>query len=349
MEWLPFQEIGLSPEHGRVLQDTDIDENGPGTILHDFEALLAFLRLRDLPVTPTHQLPRRVLSTINERMANPLKLGLKRPLQGSYPHVNGLYLLMLASGLVTVGGTSKEPLLVTDDAVYQAWQDLNPTERYFTLLEAWLLRGYPELIGREGRRWYGMPETFSHCSRFVRRIPDAGLAVGGDEEIERRLRYRPGWHNLGLLELFGLIAVQHDLPESGKGWRIQRIRRTSLGIALFALLHTQFFDDVDKVRHLRDEQEIPFGLLQPMLQVYFPEWKSTLPIAGREHPVASPGRQQRPEERSEIALDKQWLDVLIKGVPHSEARAADVRAEADELTSLILATNDMNDDTRQER
>ena len=344
MEWLALQEIGFSPEHGRVLQDTVIDENGPGTILHDFEALLAFLRPQDLPVTPRHQLPRRVLPAINERLANPLKLGLKRPLQKSYPHVNGLYLLVLASGLVTVGGTSKKPLLVIDDAVYRAWQGLNPSERYFTLLEAWLLRGYPELIGEEGRRWYGMPETFSHCSRLVRRIPDTGMAIGGDEEIERRLRYRPGWHNLGLLELFGLIAVQHNPPESGKGWRIQRLRRTALGDALIALLHAQFFDDVDRVRHLRDAQEIPFGVLQPVLQTYFPEWKTTLLVLGHEHQVASPVRHQGPEERTGTAADKQWLDVLIKDDPDSEARAANVRAEADELTSLILATNDRNDD-----
>jgi hypothetical protein len=346
MQWLPFQEIEFSPAFGRVLQDTAIDENGPGTILHDFGAFLAFLQTRNLPVTSRHQLPRRVLPTINERMAKPLKLGLRRPLQKSYPHINGLYLLVLASRLATVEDTTKEPLLVVDDAVYGAWDDLNPTERYFTLLEAWLLRGYPELIGEEGHRWYGMPETFGHCSRLVQRIPDAGMAVGGDEEIERRLRRRPGWHNLGLLEMFGLIAVQHDPPESGKGWRIQRLCRTPLGDALMALLHTQFFDNVDKVRHFRDEQEIPFGVLRPVVQTYFPKWERSPSIPGREHQVVSPVHQQGPEERTGTARDRQWLDVLIEGGPVSEERVADVRAEADELVSLILATNDRSEDQR---
>jgi hypothetical protein len=344
MQWLPFQEIEFSPERGRMLQDTVIDENGPGTILHDFGAFLAFLQTQNLPVTPGYQLPRRVLPAINERMAKPLKLGLKRPLQKSYPHITGLYLLALASRLATVEGTSKEPLLVVVDAVYRAWDDLNPTERYFTLLEAWLLRGYLELIGEKGRRWYGMPETFGLCSRLVQRIPDAGMAVGGDEEIERRLRRRPGWHNLGLLEMFGLIVVQHGPPESGKGWRIQRICRTPLGDALMALLHTQFFDNVDKVRHFRDEQEIPFGVLRPVVQTYFPEWKRSLSIPGRAHQVPAPVHQQGPEERPETARDQRWLDVLIEGGPISEARVADVRAEADELISLILATNDSSED-----
>jgi hypothetical protein len=346
MQWLPFQEIGFSPEHARVLQDTVIDENSPGTILHDFGAFLVFLKTRNPPVTPGYQLPRRVLPAINERLEKPLRLGLKRPLQKSYPHINGLYLLVLASRLATVEDTIKESLLVVDDAVYRAWDDLNPTERYFTLLEAWLLRGYPELIGEKGRRWYGMPETFGHCSRLVQRIPDAGMAVGGDEEIERRLRRHPGWHNLGLLEMFGLITVQHDLPESGKGWRIGRMWRTPLGDALTACLHTQFFDNVDRVRHFRDKQEIPFGVLRPVVQTYFPEWKRSLSIPGHTPQVPAPVHQQSPEERTGTARDRRWLDVLIEGSPVSEARVADVRAEADELVSLILATNDRSEDQR---
>jgi hypothetical protein len=344
MQWLPFQEIEFSPERGQVLRDTVIDENGPGTILHDFGAFLVFLRTRNLPVTPRHQLPRRILPAINERMTKPLKLGLKRPMQKSYPHINGLYLLVLASRLATVEGTSKEPLLVVDDAVYRAWDDLDATERYFTLLEAWLLRGYPELIGEEGRRWYGMPETFGHCKRLVQRIPDAGMAVAGDKEIERRLRRRPGWHNLGLLEMFGLIAVEHGPPESGRGWRIQRMRRTPLGDALMALLHNRFFDNVDKVRHFRDKQEIPFGVLRPVVQPYFPGWERSLSIPGQAHQIAGPVHQQGPEERTGTARDQQWLDVLIEGSPVSEERVADVRAEADELLSLILTTNDRSED-----
>jgi hypothetical protein len=346
MQWLPFQEIEFSPERGRVLRETVVDENSPGTILHDFGVFLVFLKTRNPPVTPRHQLPRRVLPAINERMAKPLKLGLKRPLQKSYPHINGLYLLALASRLATVKGTGKEPLLVVDDAIYRAWDGLNPTERYFALLEAWLLRGYPELIGGEGRRWYGMPETFGHCSRLVQRIPDVGMVVAGDQEIERRLRRRPGWHSLGLLEMFGLMTVQHGPPEPGKGWRIQRMCRTPLGDALIALLHTQFFGDIDKVRHFRDEQEIPFGVLRPVVQTYFPEWKRSLSIPGYEHQIAGPVHRQGPEERTGTSKDRQWLDVLIEGGPISEERVADVRAEADELVSLILTTNDRSEDQR---
>lgn len=156
-----------------------------------------------------------MLSEINARLTHPLQLGLKRPQQKSYPHIHGLYLLVRASGLTYVGGTSEKPLLLVDKAVYRVWASLNPTER---------------------------------------------------------------WHNLGLLELFGLISVQHGSPEAGKGWRIERLYRTRLGDALLALLHTEFFGDFDNILELEEEGEMPFGVLQPVLQPYLSEWKNNLSV-----------------------------------------------------------------------
>lgn len=104
---LVYKQIQFLPEHERVLQDLVIDESGPGTILHDFEALLAFLKERDLLVTSTQQLPLKALPEINARLARPLQFGLKRPLQKSYPHINGLYLLVRASGLTRIEGRTK--------------------------------------------------------------------------------------------------------------------------------------------------------------------------------------------------------------------------------------------------
>ncbi|MBM4431165.1 MAG: plasmid pRiA4b ORF-3 family protein, partial [Chloroflexi bacterium] len=82
----------------------------------------------------------------------------------------------------------------------------------------------------------------------------------------------------GLLDMFGLIEVQDATPQSGEGWRIERIARTPLGEALLALLQAEFFGDFDHIRQLRAQQHIPFGVLQPVLQPYFPEWESNLSI-----------------------------------------------------------------------
>jgi hypothetical protein len=81
---------------------------------------------------------------------------------------------------------------------------------------------------------------------------------------------------MGLLELFGLTTIQACPLEPGKAWRIERIYRTALGEALVALLHTGFFGDIDNVLALQSKDKVPFGILQPTLQPYFPEWKNNL-------------------------------------------------------------------------
>ena len=272
------EEISFSPEHERLLRGLLIDESGPGTVLHDFEAFLALLAGRETPVTSAHQLRLRTLPEINARLARPLQLGLKRPQQKSYPHIHGLYLLVRASGLTLIEGTSKRPLLAVDEAVYRIWNGLNPTERYCTLLETWLLRGHPQIINRRAPSWLHVPETFREWHWFFFRIPDEGRPIAEDQEARDWLRYAPGWHNLGLLELFGLISVRHGPPEPGKGWRIERIDRTPLGDALLALLQAEFFGDVGNILQLESEERVPFGVLQPALQPYFPNWRNNLSV-----------------------------------------------------------------------
>jgi hypothetical protein len=270
--------IVFSRQHERLLHKTVVDENGPGTVLHDFEAFLTFVEEGELPLTGTHQLPRRVLADLNARLAHPLQIGLTRPLQKSYPHVHGLYLLLRASGLTLVEGTDRKPLLVVDDAVRQVWNSLNPTERYCTLLETWLVRGHPQIIGERGRGWFRVPETFREVQWFFHRLPDDGLPVAGNKEAEDSLRYWPGLHNLALLELFGLVTVRHGPPESGKGWCIEMVERTPLGDALLAALHAGFFGDVDNLLAPESEDKVPFGVLQQALQPYFPAWRKNLSV-----------------------------------------------------------------------
>ena len=268
----------FSSRHKRFLQNLTIREDGPGSIFRDFEALLGYFREGDLPVTGTCQLPNRVLPEINARLTHPLQLGLKRPRQKSYPHIQGLYLLARASGLTCVGGTGKKLLLSVDDEVYSMWERLNPTERYGTLLETWLLWGRPEIVGERDNRLFGGSSNIQNWLNFFSRIPDKGVRIAGGSGAEDWFRYTPGWHDLGLLELFGLIDVQHGAAEPGKGWRIKHINRTQLGDALLALLFTEFFGDVEGILRLSEAAETRCGVLQSVLQPYFPEWKNGLSL-----------------------------------------------------------------------
>jgi len=214
--YIPLSDkLKLRAEHKTVLKNLVIDA-------HDFEALLHFFRERERTLTAACQLPLRILSDINERLANPVQLALKRPQQKSYPPIHGLYLLLRASGLTYVDNRRAKPTLIIDPAVYQSWIGLNPTEQYGTLLEAWLLRGKPEILNERGSSLWIIPDNFTHIVWFYTHIPPEGLVVAGNREVESNLLYSPGWYNLGLMALFGLIDIQTGTPEPGQGWRIER-------------------------------------------------------------------------------------------------------------------------------
>jgi hypothetical protein len=277
MPRLSSKKLQLSPEQQELLRNAVITRNGPGTILHDFDSLMSFVRGRDFPITGTHLLPLHALAEINAGMSHPLQQGLKRPQQKSFPRINGLYLLLRASGLTIIGGTSKKPLLLIDEQVYQAWSNLSPTEQYFTLLETWLLRGDPGIIG-EDRSRYIVPDHCDECMNLFEKIPKKGLQIADNSDVESLIKYAPGWYNLGLMEMFGLITIQHGLPIDGKAWNIERIYRTQFGEALLVLLVTKFFRHMENIFELEDQGGWDFGVLQPILRPYFPQWKNNLSL-----------------------------------------------------------------------
>jgi hypothetical protein len=271
--------LTLSEIHRRTLQESAIDATGPGTILHDFGVFLDYVRGTELAVSAKSQLPPlSALHEMNALLAHPVQLGLKRPQLRSYPHLQGLYLLLRASGLATIGGAGSKPALVVDDAVYQAWSGLNLTERYFTLLEIWLLRGRPEMVGERGGGYALADETYRRLIEFVARVPEEGASVVDGTYDRWSLSYTPGLYNLALCELFGLIAVQHAEPIEGEGWQIGRLRHEPFGDALLSLLAVELFFDWDKLMDLEESLETP-GVLQPILQPFFPEWRNVLGLS----------------------------------------------------------------------
>ncbi len=262
--------------HARLLRQQSITETEPGPILHDFEALLGYVRERALRVTGTHQLPLSCLPEINARLHRPLDLGLKRPQQKSYPPIHGLYLLLRASGLTYLDHIGSKPSLMVDGDLAASWETLNPTERYGTLLETWLLRAHPDIVGERPRPFYYIPENFLKWMNLFAR-PDDRLDF---------LAYTPGWHNLGLLALFGLVEIEEGPSVAGEGWQIAGLQLTLFGEALLTLLCAEFFLDFDRILDLEAEEEIPPGTLQSVLGPYFPMWQRTLPL-----PAESPFRE----------------------------------------------------------
>lgn len=132
----------LAKSQQRLLQELSIDKNQPGTILHDFQTLIDFLQPNGMEVSSVNNLlPLKVLSEVNSRLSHPIEIKLKRSVQKSYPYINGLYLLLRSSGIAQIRSQGKKQILALDAATLESWSNLNLTERYFNLLEAWLIWG----------------------------------------------------------------------------------------------------------------------------------------------------------------------------------------------------------------
>lgn len=220
----------LTPAQRQLLSAQDFEQQAPGTVLGDFAALLDLIGEAGLPVTPAHQLAMSCLETINRRLAQPLELRLKRAMQKSYPPINGLYLLLRATGLGLIVIQGKQPRLQLDPFVLASWRSLNATERYFALLRAWWGRANEEIIGERRGGW---GETvLQKILSFVRRFPKTGILTMQTPQDAYLFRYRPGFYNLALLELFGLLDLRLRPPAESQSWLPERMQMTEWGGAV---------------------------------------------------------------------------------------------------------------------
>ncbi len=166
----------------------DFERQPPGTILRDFDALLDLIGDQGLALTPGHLFAMKTLETINQRLTHPLELGLKRAMQKSYPHINGLYLVLRASGLSLIDTASKKPRLHLDPVVLASWSSLNAAERYFALLKGWWGRSSKKMIG-ERENWGG--DASMRVITFFKRLPNTGDLTFETPQDAELLRYLP--------------------------------------------------------------------------------------------------------------------------------------------------------------
>src|SRR5262249_42728493 len=147
--------------------------------------------------------------------------------------------------------------------------------RYFSLLEAWLLVGRPEMIGERGG---GMGRDYlMDCLTAWRFVPAKGLKFDLRRPQEGRysLLARHLFH-VALMDLFGLMEVV--LPASPmQPWSPAAVKHRPFGDAVFTLLWQASYGTEALALLLRQEEGAdPFGLLQPIFQPYFSAWKKKL-------------------------------------------------------------------------
>lgn len=265
----------LSPAQEKLLQQLDIEEMKPGTILRDFQVLLDFIGPEGIEVSPAQKvLSVRALEKINRLLSHPIEIQLRRPEFKSYPHIKGLYMLLRSSGMSYIETQGNKHFLRFDTDVLESWNSLNPTERYFNLLEMWLLWGSDETSGDRQT----VSDHFRQCLMFWRMTPSTGRTFANYIE-QQSLIYSPGMHNVALLELFGCIEVQNGRPEPRKGWRIKKLKRLSWGNILLLFLYRLMYEANEE-----DKQKYRgrLGVWQSSFQPFFSQWQRNLEIATQE-------------------------------------------------------------------
>lgn len=258
------------------IQGPAIAGNCRGTIVADFEALMDFVASGVRSTGKYHLLPMARLNELDELMTTPLRPKLQRPQQRSFPHLNGLYLLLRATQIGIPDGQGKtNGKLVLNPFMCEQWKQLNPTEKYCNLLEAWLRLSSWQSIGLRDSGWGNIMAM--EVREVWQSVPPEGRCFSEKEQLNKGFLYRlERSTSLALLELFGLMTVQRGEPVDGQGWTIARIDHTRFGdevlTAIFAKI-VQSFLDRDREEELAD---VDFGIWQKALQPFFPQWIKNL-------------------------------------------------------------------------
>lgn len=206
----------------RYLTAGKVSADGPGTIVADVEAMIVLIGGAGLSGGSRNgNLPAEVLPELNDRLADPITLGLKRPLLRDYPNLAGVFVLLRVMDLVRAEGQRLE----INPTAPVAWCGLNVTEKYFTLLEAWLWRADAEVLVGERRRGRG---EFSANLGFL-----VGLRTGTWQEFPEYCHvsdiagavsaWNTQWHlRFGLVEVRALATPNGREKQPGRGGRCSR-------------------------------------------------------------------------------------------------------------------------------
>jgi len=260
-----------------MLSDQPISELGPGTIIRDVETLLKFIGCDGLSTgSKRGNLPSSALSELNTRLSDSIDLSLRRPLLKNYPNIAGPYILCRVMDLIQIDGSR---IRIRDDQ-FDSWNRLNITEKYFSLIEAWLIHGNDDVLGGEMRR-REPNQQFNSNLDFLARNLSSSHWTSFDEWVHSDSHYFKtisAW-NAQLQMKFGLIEIKSRREENRKnktrGWIMGKAKFSKWGAAVvWAILKFIKIQQKEDLRFMNLPPNIDFGYLQPAFQSYFPDWKS---------------------------------------------------------------------------
>jgi len=293
-----MNEYEFTKNHEKCLREQVITADQPSPILSDFRVLLDFLGPNGVETSGKHNLiPEKFLEDLDSCLSRPLHLEMKRPQLKSHPYLQGLHLLLRASGLSRVERTGSKARLVLDPTMMAQWDQLNPTEQYFNLLEAWLRVGRAEMVGERSNIW---DRLLYPCMQTWQHLPKEGKKFDVQKpQYIYLFGVNRSFYLLALMDLFGLLKVdQPSRPVTP--WCPAGVHHVPFGDALFNRLGSQIpypwsdefpqtEDEDQEDEHQDDEDdeegalEVPvFGVWQPIFQPFFPEWRENLKLSWLE-------------------------------------------------------------------
>ncbi len=256
-----------------LVRDTPIDSNGPGTILRDVEAALDFFATVSPALMADRTLPPGVEQTLDERLyGKPDQAG--DFVQPFFAHIHGIFLLLRASGLTKVISARRGWTLTIDSSAEERWQTFSAADRYFTLLETWLLYGDADtLAGRQPSQQKIMPlDLWWNFFRILK--PQTFY----EEDLAEQRRFWPAVHNLALMQMFGLISVVDVSDKESKGWQTDAVLRTTWGDSLLSQITGEAVTGQNRrIWYNSGQRGISNpGQLQSILQPVRPDWTHAL-------------------------------------------------------------------------
>jgi hypothetical protein len=310
----------LTPEQEDCLRRQRITATQPGTIVQDVQTCLDFIGSQGCKVSKKlQQWGGQTLRDLNDRLSRPIAVNFQRPQQSSYPNLHGLYLLLRCTGLVEIVPVGQQYKMQQHPEHVAQWNQLNDNERYFTLLEAWLLHADSVLLG-DGQSFPSPGERWIYAW-FSGLLTQASLKLASYAE-QGKVDPWPGMMTLALADLFGLVNITQGQPQPKKGWRVKQITRSLWGDAVMTLLFPNYIEAKTAATHANTAA---FNHLQPLFQPYRPLWRQTL-------------QWRQPEPVSDRHIFKVWLGSVWRRI------AIDADATLYDLAELILASVDFEND-----
>ncbi len=288
------------------LRAQKIRARDPGAVLADIEMLLGFVGAKGIRTGSRNaNLPPGCLPELNAKVSHPIKLDLTRALLKDYPNLAGLFILLRVMDLFRMQGNR----LVVCPAALEGWRNLNPTEQYFALLEAFLFHAQSPVLGGESSP-YEDAQVFQAVTCFLGQLSDHWRNVKSYEAVRifGPTGEFPPWKPF-LLQQFGLVEIRRQTAAQAAerrggrgGWYFGGVKITPWGQALaWALIEfmnkrEEQMDETagaavgegdeiapgdspaslnlpEEAEECDAEDEDTFGTLQPVFQPYFPEWE----------------------------------------------------------------------------